>query len=267
MTDELTPEERDALKDLPRERAPSAGLEDRVVAAMREHGHLARKPARVVRITNARMAGLLAACLVLMVGAYSIGLYSRIDRSVLTNIEPRGNAAPSNSPGVSTRAAGETGAGLRPPATGEESSSRTDVRSMAEPLPAQGPRARDEELVKRNAPPLEWKLNAIPLVTPKDAKKEKAVKDDGVAEGMAETFSDQLASKAAAPAPAAGAPARAQLQAGAVAESVKPSRTFALKGGTLIVDAPDSVRVVQDAQGRTLLIYTSEGIIRIRLAD
>ena len=65
--DELTPEEREALAHLPRERTPSAGLEDRVVAAMREHGHLARKPARVIRLTTSRVAGLLAACLVLMI--------------------------------------------------------------------------------------------------------------------------------------------------------------------------------------------------------
>lgn len=267
MTDELTPDERDALKNLPRERTPSAGLEDRVVAAMREHGHLARKPARVVRITHTRVAGLLAACLVLMVGAYSIGLHRRVDDSVLRKIEPGGNANPSNFSERSSGASRETGAGLRPPAVSEESSPRTDTPSMPEPLSAPSQRASDEALAKRNAPPLEWKLNAVPLVAPGDAKKEKAVKNDGVAKSMAETFSDQLSSKDAAPAPASKAAAPARLQSGAVAESVKPSRTFALKGGTLVVDAPDSVRVVQDAQGRTLLIYTSEGIIRIRLAD
>ena len=43
--------------------------------------------------------------------------------------------------------------------------------------------------------------------------------------------------------------------------------TFALNGQTVIVEAPDSVRVVKDDRGRMLLIYTSDGIIRIRLAD
>jgi hypothetical protein len=33
------------------------------------------------------------------------------------------------------------------------------------------------------------------------------------------------------------------------------------------VDAPDSLRIVRDEHGRSLLIYTSDGVIRIRLAD
>jgi len=79
--DDLTPEEREALSSLPRERTPSAGLEDRVVAAMREHGHIARKPARVIRLTTSRVAGLLAACVVLVIGAYSIGLNRGVNRN------------------------------------------------------------------------------------------------------------------------------------------------------------------------------------------
>src|SRR5678815_1058426 len=86
--DELTPEEREALAHLPRERTPSAGLEDRVVAAMREHGHLTRKPARVIRLTTSRVAGLLAACLVLMIGAYSIGLHRGVNLSLIHISEP-----------------------------------------------------------------------------------------------------------------------------------------------------------------------------------
>ena len=89
--DELTPEEREALAHLPRERMPSAGLEDRVVAAMRERGHLSRKPARVIRLSTSRGAGLLAACLVLMIGAYSIGLRRGVNDEVLKNVEPREN--------------------------------------------------------------------------------------------------------------------------------------------------------------------------------
>ncbi|HET6462979.1 MAG TPA: hypothetical protein VFH33_04195, partial [Candidatus Krumholzibacteria bacterium] len=87
--DELTPEEREALAHLPRERMPSAGLEDRVVAAMREKGHLTRKPARVIRLTTSRVAGLLAACLVLMIGAYSIGLHRGVDNEVLEKVQPK----------------------------------------------------------------------------------------------------------------------------------------------------------------------------------
>jgi hypothetical protein len=260
MTDELTPEEREALKSLPRERTPSAGLEDRVVAAMRQHGVLARKPARVIRITSTRVAGLLAACLVLMVGAYSIGLHRGVDNNVLKNIEASG----SNVSGFSGR---EEDTGLKPPAS-EESVARQDA-PMSIPLDIPESRARDEGTLKGDAPPLEWKLKSTQLMVPKDAKKqERRPRENEVNESAAGTSSDQLSSSATPPAPAARTAAPMQLQSKAATEGLmKRSRTFVLNGGTLIVDAPDSVRVVQDAQGRTLLIYTSDGIIRIRLAD
>ena len=89
MTDELTPEERAALKNLPRERMPSAGLEDRVVGAMRDHGLLAQKRAgRVVRITTGRMAGLMAACVALVIGGYSIGLHRGDENDVIRSAAP-----------------------------------------------------------------------------------------------------------------------------------------------------------------------------------
>jgi hypothetical protein len=252
MTDDLTPEEREALKSLPRERTPPAGLEDRVVAAMREHGHLARKPARVIRITSTRVAGLLAACLVLMVGAYSIGLHRGVDNNVLKNIEPRGTL-------LSSEPARKDDMGVKPPAPG----GATAISSVPEPV--------DEGIAKEKnttVPPLEWKLNAPQLAAPKDAKKEQRVQEGQVSESMSKSFSDRLETGVASPAPASKMAAPLQLQSNAATEGLmKQSRSFALNGGTLIVDAPDSVRVVQDAQGRTLLIYTSDGIIRIRLAD
>lgn len=45
------------------------------------------------------------------------------------------------------------------------------------------------------------------------------------------------------------------------------SLTFLLDGRRVVVEAPDSVRVTQDDRGRMLIIYTSDGIIRIHLAD
>src|SRR5262245_52712859 len=97
--DELTPEEREALANLPRERMPSAGLEDRVVAAMREKGHLStRKPAKVIRLTTSRVAGLIAACLVLMIGAYSIGLRYGVNESVLRNVTPQSSKLTTDEP-------------------------------------------------------------------------------------------------------------------------------------------------------------------------
>ncbi len=59
MSDELTPEERKAIDSLPRERMP-AGLEGRVVDAMRDHGFLAKRR-RLIMLTNTRAAGVLAA--------------------------------------------------------------------------------------------------------------------------------------------------------------------------------------------------------------
>lgn len=224
MTDDLTPEEREALAGLPRERAPSASLEDRVVAAMREHGHLARPRARVVRITNARVAGLLAACVVLVIGAYSIGLNRGAGRAVLTQVAP------------------------------------ATVESI--PVPA-----NEKSPTDRQAPPLEFKLNAPQLATPKHSEKDVA-KTDELTESMAKSFSERLGRESPASGPAASSPAPIKETTDAVTQSaILVSRSFALPGGTLIVDAPDSVRVVTDASGRILLIHTSEGIIRVRLAD
>jgi hypothetical protein len=256
MTDELTPEEREALANLPRERMPSAGLEDRVVAAMRERGHLSRKPARVIRLSTSRVAGLLAACLVLMIGAYSIGLHNGISNEVLRKVEPTSSA-------LSTEPAREEeqDLGVKPPAATE-----SPRRDQAEPATA-----AEHGFVDKKAPPFEPKLNTPQLVAPKDAKrKAERAKEDELTENMAKSFTDRLSSAAdvAAPAPASKSAAPMQLQSNIAAnESPATWRTFVLNGGTLIVDAPDSLRIVQDEQGRTLLIYTSDGVIRIRLAD
>jgi len=255
--DELTPEEREALAHLPRERTPSAGLEDRVVAAMREHGHLARKPARVIRLTTSRVAGLLAACLVLMIGAYSIGLHRGVNDEVLSNVEPQ----PAR---FSDKPASEEIDGRELPQTLGKVQ-RQDVSSANQP---------EAQFVEKSAPPFEPKLNVQQLAAPKDVKREKKAKADEVNEAMTESFSDRIASGAAQPAPATDltAPSSPPMQSKLRAESLEESasihsRRFALNGGTLIVDAPDSVRVETDEQGRTLLIYTSNGVIRVRLAD
>jgi hypothetical protein len=51
----------------------------------------------------------------------------------------------------------------------------------------------------------------------------------------------------------------------------RPSRRLARSadvwGGNAYAIEADSVRVVEDESGRTLHIYTAEGIIRIRLAE
>src|SRR5262245_54710514 len=112
MSDELTPQELEALKNLPRERMPSAGLEDRVVASMRDRGILStKKTARVIHLTNPRLAGLIAAAIVLVVGAYSIGLQNGDRGAIMAPLAPRSNE-------MSTMMAQEgTAPAKEPPAT------------------------------------------------------------------------------------------------------------------------------------------------------
>jgi hypothetical protein len=260
--DDLTPEEREALSSLPRERMPSAGLEDRVVAAMREQGHIAaRKPARVIRLTTSRVAGLLAACLVLMIGAYSIGLHGRVSHEVLKNIEPQPRE-------YSNEARQDELTKQKPAATGL-------VQSQSE----SGASAPEQAFIKKDAPPFEPRL-AVPKLAPSEAKKENRPARDEVTESMQKTFTEGIAQgnipgatdMAAPSSPPMASQMRAKSTAPETASSrmstlTPTSRTFAITGGTLIVDAPDSLRIVTDEYGRTLLIYTSDGVIRIRLAD
>ena len=53
----------------------------------------------------------------------------------------------------------------------------------------------------------------------------------------------------------------------ALQEAVQRPLTFHLNGKTVVLDVPENVRVVEDEQGKVLLIYTSDGIIRIRVTD
>ncbi len=117
-------------------------------------------------------------------------------------------------------------------------------------------------------PRLEWKLNATegrtdvartgraelaPATEAPQAglmAQERATQKLGVSTRV--MSSSEAVSDADAPAPPArGARARA----------------YHLNGTAFIVEAPDSVRIVEDEAGRVLLIYTSDGVIRIRLAD
>ena len=260
--DDLTPEERDALSSLPRERMPSAGLEDRVVAAMREKGHItSRQPARVIRLTTSRVAGLLAACLVLMIGAYSIGLHGRVSHEVLKNIEPQ--------PREYANEARQDELMKQKPAAGGQ----LQVKSQ----PAAN--APEQDFIKKDAPPFEPKLATPKLVQSQDARKENKPARDEVSESMQKTFSEGIANglPGATDMPAPSSPplaskmraqsAEPRVSSSAMSTLSTTSRSFAITGGTLIVEAPDSLRIVTDEHGRTLLIYTSDGVIRIRLAD
>jgi hypothetical protein len=74
--DELTPAEREALDSLPRERTPSALLQDRVVKTLRTRGFLRPTESRTVVLTGWRLAGAVAASLALLLGGFVLGRWS-----------------------------------------------------------------------------------------------------------------------------------------------------------------------------------------------
>jgi len=260
MTDELTPEERDALKNLPRERMPSAGLEDRVVGAMRQRGLLAkRQPRRVVRITTGRAAGLMAACVALMIGAYSIGLHRGDENDVIRSVAPVRDDAAREIQGVTqSEPAKDNALRLEEPALPATPSAPPESRAQS---PA--------EAKKKNQATEETRQMArSPENT--DLRKDEPARtmDEGLsAAGRVEDQASGAALESAARANQAPVPAAQMFARESVAPSTVLQRTFQMGGTTFIVEAPDSVRIVEDAAGRMLLIYTSDGLIRIRLAD
>jgi hypothetical protein len=77
MTDqELTPEERRALGELPAERPPSDLLEERVVRALHDRGLLRRERVRVLELTRSRVAAAVAACVLLAVTGFAVGRWT-----------------------------------------------------------------------------------------------------------------------------------------------------------------------------------------------
>lgn len=73
---ELTPSEKQAMETLPRDRMPSAALEDRVVGALRESGVLAPPRRRVIELTTRRIATVVAASLALLAGGFVLGQWA-----------------------------------------------------------------------------------------------------------------------------------------------------------------------------------------------
>lgn len=73
---ELTPSEKKAYETLPRDRMPSAGLEDRVASALRQRGVLAPSRGRVIQITTRRVAAVVAASLALLAGGFGLGQWA-----------------------------------------------------------------------------------------------------------------------------------------------------------------------------------------------
>ena len=93
MTDqELKPEERGALDELPAERTPSDFLEERVVRSLRNRGLLRRERARVLELTRTRVAVAVAACFLLVVAGFTVGRWTSLPTA-------QGPSAPSPVPG------------------------------------------------------------------------------------------------------------------------------------------------------------------------
>jgi hypothetical protein len=75
--DELTPSEKKALESLPKERVPSAFLEERVVRTLRRRGFLrSREDGRFIRITGWKITGAVAACLAFVVCGFGLGFWA-----------------------------------------------------------------------------------------------------------------------------------------------------------------------------------------------
>jgi hypothetical protein len=247
MTDELTPEEKDAFDKLPRERMPAglpAGLEERVVSAMREHGYLVKRR-RVVELTGGRMAGVLAASVALVIGAYSIGLHRGSGVLPPAATLQRDDRAPSETP-IETRA----------PA----SKPMDEVATTPAPTKSEGTLAESYEK-KSDA-------TDVPAALPEEADAGRSAQPEA-AEGLALKAREPVRS----PTPAApqslgklNQPVdRAQTPATAAPSPALKGQTTFLLNGSVVVEVPDSVRVIPDELGKMLIIHTSDGIIRIYL--
>lgn len=229
MSDELTPEEREALKNLPKERMPSAGLESRVVDAMRNRGFLGKRR-RVIAITSGRVAGLVAACVALVVGGYSLGLQHGVNEEVLPRVEIMKSEAPVEEATPPAPAKEQT----KPGAVSDETvNEQTAVEAPPAPLPKQ-----------KKAEATEEKSSAeTPVVS---------------AETAEQPSTPAAFNRSATPKSASGS---------GMPDLAHRSMTFLLDGARVRVELPDSARISQDGRTGIIYIYTSDGVIRILPAD
>ena len=88
--DDLTPREKEALEKLPKERMPSADLEERLVKSLRAEGVLKRSRRPVVELTLPRALAAVAASLLLVIGGFALGRWSEPQQTQIedtTNVE------------------------------------------------------------------------------------------------------------------------------------------------------------------------------------
>lgn len=295
MTDDLTPEERDALKNLPRERMPSAGLEGRVVGALRERGVLARRHRRTIEITGGRVAGLIAASIAVVIGAYAIGLQHSGGRDVLTGVVAEQSRPIDADELENMPASKDVG---RSDVTAPDTPTAGTKREV-QVAPEEAPPTKQPKAPAREAPKDEGTLTfeAFEDMPGPDADTEKKRGSDIVVQEDAVTSKAREAADVPPPeaekiteaeeSPAAAAPVpesepaaapMAKMQSLSASPQERDQRekralafartlSFLLNGTPVVVDLPDSVRITQDDLEQVIIIYTSDGPIRFRIAD
>jgi hypothetical protein len=242
-----------------------AGLEEKVTHAMRERGFL-EKRRRTIALTNGRMAGLVAACVALVIGGYSIGLYRGGGSGVLPvtpAIEVRndGHALGSSNAALEKKEEAPRNAPVEQPVAAEppaaQSTPEKDAPTQSAPVDAVKPDvasgARSDERFRQvefdeDRPAQALQAEPAPATVP---TLEAPVREKSAAKAMRDESARRVQAQPSTMSPQAS----------------KPSLTYMLNGTPVVIDAPDSVRVTQDERGRMLIIYTSDGIIRIRMAD
>lgn len=278
MNDELTPEEKEALANLPRERMP-VGLEGRVVDAMRDHGFLAKRRRSIV-LTNARVAGVLAAGVALIIGAYSVGLHRGDNEESRRIFSELGVRAPASEVPVEyDRATPAPAPVADESATKSESAESQDapkskyteagdvpqseaLQNKSEAL--QKERSRAHQAPAPTEAPASDNVASAPPTRADEAKKDV----DSQAKAKNEEREEASSAGAALRAPELGRASDALAPSTlSFSEAVQRPLTFHLGGKTVVIEAPDGVRVVEDEPGKTILIYTSDGLIRIRVTD
>jgi hypothetical protein len=85
--DELTPSEKKAMDALPRDKEPSAFLEERTVRALRKDGSLRTRGRRHIEVTVSRVISAVAASIVLIVGGFTLGQWTGSQRTTRPVVE------------------------------------------------------------------------------------------------------------------------------------------------------------------------------------